>query len=188
MILMVRVGSDSGSAYPLCATATFGGPSGYTYLSCTDTYGPTETMAITYYGGNGTMEGLPRYFSSYWYSSATATSTSTSTSLPNNSVDMSDSWFRDHKTAIIGAIAAVAGLALLIVVGCCVVCTRRARRPGVRGRYTPAPQQTLQQDGYAMPQYQGPGGTMPPTYQGGYQGYQGYQGYPHEQVYATPNK
>ncbi|OQV10000.1 hypothetical protein CLAIMM_14064 [Cladophialophora immunda] len=166
--------------YPLCATATFGGPAGYTYLSCTDTIGTTDTMMLTYYGGNATIENLPRYFSSYWYGS-TATSTSTSTSSPTEDANVGDtiSWLSGHKTILIGAIAGFCGLVLLLVIGCCVLRSKRSKR----GRYTPANAQMPPQEGFGM-HYQGAAAYQrPPSYHPSY----GYQ-QDYVQAYVTPNK
>jgi hypothetical protein len=173
--------SDEG--YPLCATATFGGPAGYTYLSCTDTLGPTDTMMLTYYGGNASVAGLPRYFSDYFYNSATATTTGDS-SDSTSSADTDDtiSWFSSHRTILIGAIAGFVGLLFLLCVGCCFW----RRRAGSKGVYR-AP-------GHAVPVYS----AQPPlsgsqeqypmmAYQG-YSGGGGYQGQDYGRVYVTPNK
>ncbi|OAL27454.1 hypothetical protein AYO20_09806 [Fonsecaea nubica] len=173
----------SDEAYPLCATATFGGPAGYTYLSCTDAIGTTDTMMLTYYGGNATVDNLPRYFSSYWYeSTATSSTTSTSTSSPTDDTGINDtiSWLSGHKTILIGAIAGFCGLLILLVVGgCCVVRNKRSRR----GRYIPASQQMPPHEAYGM-HYQGAAAYQrPPSYQSGY-GYQQDFG----QVYVAPNK
>jgi hypothetical protein len=183
----------SGEAYPLCATATFGGPEGYTYLSCTDTVGPTDTMMLTYYGGtgNGTaLAGLPRYFSEYWFSS-TATATSTggaSTSTSDASLDHTLNWFSSHKSIIIGAIAGFIGLLFLLSLGCCLL---RRRKVSQAGRYTPASQVAAgngppiysvqspahpSQESYPMMGYQGYGG----------EGYQDYNNY--GRVYVQPRK
>ncbi|KIW76694.1 hypothetical protein Z517_09138 [Fonsecaea pedrosoi CBS 271.37] len=173
----------SDEAHPLCATATFGGPAGYTYLSCTDAIGTTDTMMLTYYGGNATVENLPRYFSSYWYESTTTSSTtSTSTSSPADDAGINDtiSWLSGNKTILIGAIAGFCGLLILLVVGgCCVVRNKRSRR----GRYIPASQQMPPHEAYGM-HYQGAAAYQrPPSYQSGY-GYQQDFG----QVYVAPNK
>ncbi|ETI20444.1 hypothetical protein G647_08479 [Cladophialophora carrionii CBS 160.54] len=170
-------------AYPLCATATFGGPEGYTYLSCTDTPGPTDTMMVTYYGGNATsIAGLPRYFSDYWFGSGTATDTSTSatgTSTSTSDADLNDtlSWFSAHRTVIIGAIAGFCGLVLLLLVGCCILRRKRASRGVYRPASQAVPVYTMQapvQEQYPMMQYRGYGSE--------------YQGSDYGRVYVGPNK
>ncbi|KAH0833748.1 hypothetical protein FOPE_03501 [Fonsecaea pedrosoi] len=144
---------------------------------------PRLQMMLTYYGGNATVENLPRYFSSYWYeSTATSSTTSTSTSSPTDDAGINDtiSWLSGHKTILIGAIAGFCGLLILLVVGgCCVVRNKRSRR----GRYIPASQQMPPHEAYGM-HYQGAAAYQrPPSYQSGY-GYQQDFG----QVYVAPNK
>ena len=171
----------SGEGYPLCATATFGGPAGYTYLSCTDTVGPTDTMMLTYYGGNATsIAGLPRYFSEYWFSTGTtASSTSKSTSTGDADLGHTLSWFTSHRNIIVGAIAGFCGLLFLLLVGCCILRRKRASR----GRYRPASQavsvysvQAPSQEAYPMMHYQG--------YGSGY----GNQAQDYGRVYVSRNK
>ncbi|OAP54602.1 hypothetical protein AYL99_11050 [Fonsecaea erecta] len=173
-----------GEDYPLCATATFGGPAGYTYLSCTDTIGTTDTMMLTYYGGNATIDNLPRYFSSYWYgSTATSTSSSTSSSSPGDDADTDDtiSWVSAHRTILIGAIAGFCGLVFLFLVGCCILRAKRSNR----GRYAPASQQLPPQEGYGMHYQRAAAYQRPPSYPSP-SGY-GYQ-QEYNQVYVVPNK
>ncbi|OCT48335.1 hypothetical protein CLCR_04190 [Cladophialophora carrionii] len=163
---------------------TFGGPEGYTYLSCTDTPGPTDTMMVTYYGGNATsIAGLPRYFSDYWFGGGgTATDTSTSatgTSTSTSDADLNDtlSWFSAHRTVIIGAIAGFCGLVLLLLVGCCILRRKRASRGVYRPASQAVPVYTMQapvQEQYPMMQYRGYGSD--------------YQGSDYGRVYVGPNK
>ena len=185
--------TNSNAGYPLCATATFGGPGGYTYLSCTDTYGPTQTMLLTYIGGNATsLAGLPRYFNDYWENSGSSTATSTgggsSTSTSDASGTHYPSWFSDHRTIIYGAIGGFVTLFILFILGCCAYRRRASRRAYMRASQgVGVPVYNVQ------PQVEVDGNSSQETYpMMGYQGYQG--GRYHEgrneygRVYVVPSK
>ncbi|KIX05136.1 uncharacterized protein Z518_06008 [Rhinocladiella mackenziei CBS 650.93] len=172
---------------------TFAGPEGYTYLSCTSSSGPTQTIALTYDGGNATMENLPRYFSDFWYSSsgsaiasslssASATSSASSSSTPESAASDVQSWLDEHKGAIIGGIAGLCVVVALLVFGC--ICVWRRRRvkvsAGSGGKYAPASQQMPHQEAYQMQSQ----GAYQPSYQGNFQS----QPYDGAGVYVPPHR
>jgi len=124
--------------------ATFAGPAGYSYHSCTDKYATTETVLLTWQGGDATVENLPRYYASYWKSTSTASTKSSGTATKSSAKatstssasDQIGSWFQRHKWAVIGAIIGVL-IVVLLLLTCCVCHIRRKRRDRSRGAYAP---------------------------------------------------
>lgn len=145
----------SPSDRPLCGMATFAGPAGYSYHSCTDKYASTETVYLTWQGGDATVKDIPRYYPSYWSSSSsssstTATSTTKTSSSSGTATKSSTtatstaaastaggSWIQRHKWAVIGAIVGVL-IVVLLLLACCACHIRRKRRDRTRGEYLAA--------------------------------------------------
>lgn len=156
---------SSPSDRPLCAMATFAGPSGYSYHSCTKQDASTETVYLTWQGGDATVQDIPRYFASYWSSASSSSSSSnshdssktatgttksnssgtatkssvTATSTSSSAANKASSWIERHKWPVIGAIVGVLIIVLLLLV-CCACHIRRKRKTRSRGVYVPAGQ------------------------------------------------
>lgn len=150
--------------------ATFAGPSGYSYLSCTNQYASTETVYLTWQGGDATVQDIPRYYASYW-SSASSSSSSHSSNSHDSSNTASTSTTNTKSNSGSGTatkssvtatstssaaktagnwierhkwpvIGAIVGVLIivLLIIVCCACHIRRKRKTRSRGVYVPAGQ------------------------------------------------